>query len=183
MPPFEPLARTDALQGKEQTPMKSYAPEQVRIVRDAILQGRELMAKRQSARPLIFAYGFVRSGGIQIPGEDSDERVLAEIGVEVLRWLDRRDSTSRDRTVLREVVRAHAEADWYGASLAPEVAGFRIVLPDRPHDPDCCQAWLDANVSPLGRGIFPKHDRVVPPPCCDYWSWEAVFATHLEDSP
>jgi hypothetical protein len=163
--------------------MKSYAPEQVRRVRDGILHGRELMAKRQSARSLIFAYGFVRSGGIQIPGEDADERVLAEIGAEVLRCLDRGDSTSRDPTVLREVIRAHAEADWYGASLAPEVVGFRIVLPDRPRDPACCEAWLDTNLSPLGRGIFAKQDRVVPPPCCDFWSWEAVFDARLVESP
>jgi hypothetical protein len=160
--------------------MTSYAPEQIGIIRDAILAARDLMARRRSARPLIFAYGFVRSGGIQVPGEKPDDRILAQIGAEVIRCLDRgEEPASRDRTVLREVVRAHAEADWFSASQVPEVIGFRLVASGAPADPACCQAWLDRQASQLGRGVFPKDDRVVPPPCCDFWAWEAVFASGL----
>jgi hypothetical protein len=153
--------------------VRDCTEDQRRIMRRAISMGRQAMLRRQRAEPLVFAYRFIVGCGSRSPEEVLDSRTHKLIADHVIASLMSGRTTSDDETVVREVLRAMREAQWYGASLAQRVGAFRCILPDHVPDRECCEAWLSAHGT-LAEGLFRKSDRMILPPCCDGSFFEPV---------
>lgn len=159
--------------------MAEYTPEQLQILKDAVHAGREAMRRAERYEAPVFAAAFVAHNGVQVPGASTDAAVLQILAHHVLRSLRGGRLTSRDRTVMREVRRAQAEAQWTRLAQSEQVVGFYLKLgpASQLHTP--CLEWLAIDHG-LGAAVFPKGRVVVLPPDCEDYEFVPVHEHELE---
>lgn len=159
--------------------MKEYTPAQIDRIRNAIHKGRDAMRSRKCYESIVFAQAFVESGGVQIPGESGNETMRKLVAHHLVESLRTGRATSRDRTVLRELKRAHSEARWTAASESDKVVGFYLKLGPTAETIAACLELLTQDHG-LGAGVFAKAQIVVLPPACEDYQFVPVLEDEVE---
>lgn len=159
--------------------MQNYTPEQVAIIRVAIVKGHEAMQRQGKFEPLVFARAFIEHGGIQIPGKPENEKARREVARQLLRSLETDKCVSEEATLVREVNRAQIEAQWAAAAVSDKVVGFRVTLSQNAQANPNCLAIVGADHG-LGEAVIRKAEVVVLPPECDGYTITPVLEDEIE---
>lgn len=164
-----------------------FTIEQRASIRRGIMAGRRDMKKRGSSA-LVFANAFVKARGVEVPGLQVDDGTKNRIGSYILLHVSNGSSISLKYPepewffdcVAREVNRAHSEAYWFSGMEHPDVVGYRMLIQDNVADMEKCAKIVACDNYGMGSGVFPKHEIVVLPPCCDGTSFLAVFSDEID---
>lgn len=159
--------------------MPDYTPEQVDIIRNAVLMGREAVQRAQRDDTLVFARAFVRHGGVQIPGDVGGEPLRKRVADQLLESLRTGQATSDDTNVRREIKRCHTEARWASAAASDKVVGFHLTLGPMAAEIVACREFLGQDYG-LGAAVFPKERVVVLPSVCSDYQFVPVLEDEVE---
>ena len=141
-----------------------------------------------NADPLVFARAFTSHGGIQAPGGPLDADAARRIESLVLLGLQARRVPHEVHGAL---VRSVVEREWHRATeetflvacmLAGDPSAYRLVAPAKGVGQACCARFARVDAYGLGPGLVPVDKMLVPPPCCDGYTYEVLPAAGAQGS-
>lgn len=163
-----------------------FTDRQRQLIKAAIISGRESM-RALGIDPVVFESAFIKAGGVQVPGMEVPVDIQKRIESSILLCMADRcgprypfdDPEWAFQTVSREINRALSEC-YQAGPQHPDVAGYRIVIPENTRNVEQCKAFAQTIDYGLGLGIYPPTEIVILPPCCDHAGLEIVFIDELE---
>ncbi len=159
--------------------MPDYTTDQIKLITDAIINGREAIRRTKRYEALEFAQAFIEHDVIQIPGAFGDDALRKLVAESVLASLRSDSTTSEDVHVRREIKRSRDEARWALATESDKVVGFVLTLGPAAAEISTCGELLSRDHG-LGAAVYPKEQVVVLPPACDDYQLVPVLEDEVE---
>ncbi len=157
--------------------MAGFRARQVARIQKAVEIARQAVRDHGTADPLVFARAFVEAGGAQVPGDDSTA-ASEDLGRRLLAALAQ-SSRDGDADLVRELARAHTEAQWAMALDDDRIVGFLLDVPETALEKPSVEALAHQSFG-LGPGVVRKADVIVLQPDCDGTRFIALTEHDIE---
>ena len=168
--------------------MPEFTSEQMSRIRQAVRFARRAVLVLGTADPLVFARAFISRGGIQAPGEPLDAESRRRIESLILLGLQARRVPHHGHGA---VVRSVVEREWHRATeetyllscmMVADPVAYRLVAPSPKDGEAGCEQFARVDAYGLGPGLIPVDKIVVPPPCCDGYTYQVLPASRPQSS-